>query len=264
MDTGSTRKAFGSEELIQSHIVLRFMDYIKTGLTSRELGCVWLLLLPISFCLGFAIWNSLANILCKSRVQGAVDSIVRRNAAMNNRSREGTWIDDRDLDGVDLFLYHEMLTHSLGLLKVVSTWFLLLVFFYGPVILLVLCVTSVYFSFLTGFGDVRFMAVLGALSLLWLLCFLPILCKSGIVGMYRALAEMCLSRPRCTVARAFLLSCGIVYALLLSFSPVASAWRWSLVATHSTRVLSVLASLRCEVEMESEIELGGEAEEGMI
>ncbi|CAM9094041.1 unnamed protein product [Ectocarpus sp. 6 AP-2014] len=59
-----------------------------------------------------------------------------------------------------------------------------------------------------------------------------------------ALKSLCVNQPRCRHVRAFLLATGTIYAVLLHLSPVPSKWAWSLIVTHSTRLLNVLVALR--------------------
>ncbi|CAM9391532.1 unnamed protein product [Ectocarpus sp. 4 AP-2014] len=58
------------------------------------------------------------------------------------------------------------------------------------------------------------------------------------------LKNLCVNQPRCRHVRAFLLATGTIYAVLLHLSPVPSKWAWSLIVTHSTRLLNVLVALR--------------------
>ncbi|CAN0552699.1 unnamed protein product, partial [Ectocarpus sp. 12 AP-2014] len=58
------------------------------------------------------------------------------------------------------------------------------------------------------------------------------------------LKNLCVNQPRCRHVRVFLLATGTIYAVLLHLSPVPSKWAWSLIVTHSTRLLNVLVALR--------------------
>ncbi|CAM9413025.1 unnamed protein product [Ectocarpus sp. 12 AP-2014] len=58
------------------------------------------------------------------------------------------------------------------------------------------------------------------------------------------LKNLCVNQPSCRHVRAFLLATGTIYAVLLHLSPVPSKWAWSLIVTHSTRLLNVLVALR--------------------
>ncbi|CAM9690885.1 unnamed protein product [Ectocarpus fasciculatus] len=58
------------------------------------------------------------------------------------------------------------------------------------------------------------------------------------------LKNLCVNQPKCRHVRTFLLARGTIYVVLLHLSPVPSKWAWSLIVTHSTRLLNVLVALQ--------------------
>ncbi|CAN0081839.1 unnamed protein product [Ectocarpus sp. 4 AP-2014] len=62
--------------------------------------------------------------------------------------------------------------------------------------------------------------------------------------LFSKLKDLCVNQPTSRPVRAFLLAGGTIYAVLLHLSPVPSKWTWSLIVTHSIRLLTVLVALR--------------------
>ncbi|CAM9368768.1 unnamed protein product [Ectocarpus sp. 8 AP-2014] len=60
--------------------------------------------------------------------------------------------------------------------------------------------------------------------------------------------HICTNQPRCRHVRVFLLATGTIYMVLLHVSDVPSKWTWSLIMTHSARLLSLLVALRGDNE----------------
>ncbi|CBJ25824.1 expressed unknown protein [Ectocarpus siliculosus] len=86
----------------------------------------------------------------------------------------------------------------------------------------------------------------------WTICLTHLLyrpfIKTAIYGRFFQWELICMTQPRCRHVRAFLLAGGMIYAVLLHLSPAPSKWTWSLIVTHSTRLLSLLIALRGDNE----------------
>eukprot|EP00903_Cladosiphon_okamuranus_P010708 g10120.t1 len=200
----------------------------------------------VVLCIGCGVWTGVSHSLCATRVQGAVNSIVSANASEIDRLGPVAWAGSLILDGVDLFSYHDVLSLSLNVLKVVSAWLLLQVLSLG----LTLCVVVYLLLAFTLACDPYWL--LAVLVPLWLAAYARVVYKYGIVGRTWKLGEMCRTQPFHSHVRPVLLVSSLVYAVILYLSPVPAAWYWSLIATHTARALLVLISLRRHSERAGE------------
>lgn len=132
------------------------------------------------------------------------------------------------LDGVDLFEYDYFQKRYIGDTDKLAG--------IGVPVLLRLSTVVVLFSF---FGES--LAIALAYIILQGKCFRP---RSDCGPILSKLKDLCVKQPRSRPTRAFLLTGGTIYAVLLHLSPVPSKWTWSLIITHSTRLLSLLVALR--------------------
>jgi len=202
---------------------------------------------PVVTCIGCAVWTGASHSLWTSRVRRAVDTIVSTNASEIGRVGPGSWADSLSLDRVDVFEYHDVITLSLYVLKVVSVWLLLQTLSLG-VTLCVVIYLLLAFSIQT---DVLW--VLGIFVALWLGCFFRLMYTCGVAERIWNLGEACRTRPFYARVRPVLLVANLLYAVLLYLSPVPSAWYWSLIAMHTARAVKVLASLRVRNEGAADI-----------
>eukprot|EP00752_Nemacystus_decipiens_P010687 g9518.t1 len=210
------------------------VDIIENQDVAR--GCF--LFPPVVLCIGCAVWTGVSHSVCAPRVQEAVDSIVSTNAIEIDRLGPVAWEDSLSLDEVDLFSYHDVLSLSLNVLKVVSAWLLLQALSLG----LTLCVVAYLLLAFTFASDAYWL--LAVFVPLWLATYVRVMYKYGIVGRTWKLGEACRTQPFHVHVRAILLVSSLVYAVLLYLSPVPAAWYWSLIATHTARAVLVLISLR--------------------
>lgn len=220
----------GAVEIVQNQDVAR--------------GCF--LFPPVVLCIGCAVWTGVSHSLLAPRVQVAVNNIVSANAIEINRLGPVAWADTLSLDGVDLFSYHDVLSLSLNVLKVVSAWLLLQVLSLG----LTLCVVVYLLLAFTFAVDAYWL--LAVFVPLWLGTYARLMYKYGIVGRTWKLGEACRTQPFHPHVRPMLLVSSLVYAVLLYLSPVPAAWYWSLIATHTARALLILISLRWQSERAAE------------
>lgn len=193
---------------------------------------------PVVVCIGCAVWTGVSHSLCTARVRRAVDTIVATNASEISRVGPGDWADSLSLDRVDVFEYHDVITLSLYVLKVVSVWLLWQTLSLG-VTLCVVIYLLLAFSIQT---DVLW--VLGIFVALWLGCYFRLMYTCRIVGRIWNLGEACRTRPFYRRVQPMLFVANLMYAVLLYLSPVPAVWYWCLIAMHTARALKVLASLR--------------------
>lgn len=210
---------------------------------------------PVVLCIGCAVWTGVSHSLCAPKVQGAVNSIVSTNASEIDRLGPVAWADSLSLDGVDLFSYHDVLSLSLNVLKVVSAWLLLQVLSLG----LTLCVVVYLLLAFSLASDAYWL--LAVFVPLWLATYARLMYKHGVVGRTWKLGEACRTQPFHSHVRPMLLVSSLVYAVLLYLSPVPAAWYWSLIATHTARAVLVLVSLRWQSERAGE---GGVVAEDLL
>lgn len=201
---------------------------------------------PVVLCIGCAVWTAVSHSICAPRAQGAVNSIVSTNASEIDRLGPVAWADSLSLDGVDLFSYHDVLSLSLNVLKVVSAWLLLQVLSLG----LTLCVVVYLLLAFSLASDAYWL--LAVFVPLWLGTYARVMYKYGVVGRTWKLGEACRTQPFHPHVQPMLLVSSLVYAVLLYLSPVPPAWYWSLIATHTARALTVLVSLRWQNERVTE------------
>lgn len=193
---------------------------------------------PVVICIGCAVWTGASHSLWTSRVRRAVETIVSINASEIGRVGPGSWADSLSLDRVDVFEYHDVITLSLYVLKVVSVWLLLQTLSLG----VTLCAVVYLLLAFSIQRDVLW--VLGIFVALWLGCFFRLMYTCGVAGRICTLAEACRTRPFYARVRPVLLVANLLYAVLLYLSPVPASWYWCLIAMHTARAVKVLASLR--------------------
>lgn len=210
------------------------VEIIKNQDVAR--GCF--LFPPVVLCIGCAVWTGVSHSIFAPRVQVAVNDIVSTNASEIERLGPVAWADPLSLDGVDLFSYHDVLSLSLNVLKVVSAWLLLQVLSLG----LTVCVVIYLLLAFSLASDAYWL--LAVFVPLWLLTYVRVMYKCGVVGRTWKLGEACRTQPFHSHVRPMLLISSLVYAVLLYLSPVPAGWYWSLIATHTARALLVLISLR--------------------
>lgn len=210
---------------------------------------------PVVICIGCAVWTGVSHLACAPRVQGAVNSIVSANAIEIDRLGPVAWADSLSLDDVDLFSYHDIVSLSLNVLKVVSAWLLLQVLSLG----LTLCVVVYLLLAFSLASDAYWL--LAVFVPLWLGTYARVMYKYGVVGRTWKLGEACRTQPFHSYVRPLLFVSSLVYAVLLYLSPVPTAWYWVLIATHTARALRVLISLRWQSERVTE---GGVVAEDLL
>lgn len=192
---------------------------------------------PVVICIGCAVWTGASHSLWTSRVRRAVGTIVSVNASEIGRLGPGSWADSLSLDRVDVFEYHDVITLSLYVLKVVSVWLLLQTLSLG----VTLCVV-IYL--LLAFSIQRdALWVLGIFVALWVGCFCRLLCTCGVAGRIWKLGEACRTRSFYARVRPVLLVANLLHAVLLYLSPVPAVLYWCLISMHTARAVKVLASL---------------------
>lgn len=220
-----------------------FVSAIKTAVENAD-GCfhfvgvgIWVAVL----CSGCAVWPGICHCLCASRVHRAVNKIKSTNARGFDRLEDGSPEGDLDLDGLDLYEYHDVVTITLNNSRVFFGWLLLLCFGIGWLF----CIVA---SFMLALPDPRsdpneLAVVIFVLSFSWLGWLTWLMHKYGVVGKIRKFGQAYRTQPFHVDVPALLLVSSAVYALFLCSSPAPSMWKWSLIATHTARVSKVLAFL---------------------
>ena len=223
--------------------------------SSGELARGWLMFLPVLLCIGCTLCTGVSHLVCPASSRAAVTNIESVNAHEMKRLGRGKWADSLGVDGLDLFEYHEVITAASYISKVISVWILVVCFvlllFFGAVLVLML-------SFHFPLGPTLCKAIAAYLLASFFTFFL-----CSVAGRVWKSAGTCRTQPFHSHARAWLLVPTSVYAVLLLYLSLApSTWRWSLIVTHTTRALKVLASLRGQEEVL--VETGGEDEGDML
>lgn len=195
----------------------------------------------VMVCCGRAMSMGVSHCLCKSRVHRAVNEIKSRNARDIDRLEDGSQETALDLDCLDLYEYHDVVTMAVINSRVILGLLLVLCFGMGWGFCL-----GLFFvlappgprSDPSGLAAVAFV-----LSCSWLAWFAWSMRKYGVVGKIRNCGEACRVQPFHVDAPALLLVPSVLYALFLCFFLAPSVWKWSLIATHTARVFKVLAFL---------------------
>ncbi|CAM9671117.1 unnamed protein product [Scytosiphon promiscuus] len=205
-------------EAVLSAIVL--MHAVKGVVTSSTLWQI-VELLPVVVCTKCGANEGLSQIH-PSYARRSVD-LVREMDRLRDDSSASS-----DLDGVDIFEYNDMVTLSLAPLS-----------YSGQLSLFLLWCVATNLPLAGGVWP-RWctVAVVGA----WCVC--SSYAVVTLLPRRPRLRKLFLTRPRCRRGRFLLLLSGVVYAVSLFCSPLPSWWMWSLIVTHTTRLLNVLVALR--------------------
>lgn len=220
----------------------------------------WIALwINVVLCTGCVVWTWLSHSICMFKAQGAVNKIKSIHEGEIDRLGCSRRAGSRGLDGIDLFEYHDVITISLNVSKVISLWLLFVFFWLGVLLLLVICLVLFPFNVFSGVGS-DFACTLSVSLCLWFVCYTRLIFSRGVIGRIVTFGEAFRFQPFHVDVRALLLVSSMVYSLLLFFSPVPPMWRWSLITMRTIRTLKVWASLRGQNEgvMEARGEVAGD------
>lgn len=202
---------------------------------------------PMLFCTGCVVWTGISHYVGTARVEGAVGQI--RAATMSETSRVrcvGPAGPLHNLDGVDMFEYHDITTMSLKVLKGVSVWLLFEVLSTPLVWLRFLVLVRTCRSWSWGMCESfpeGYLPLMCVTIILCFGCYARLLSNFGVFGQIRTLGEPCRTQVFYFRVQTWLSAGSIAYAALVYLSPVPSMWRWSLIVTHTARAFKVLDSL---------------------
>lgn len=218
-------------EAVLSAVV--FVYVVQVGVGNIE-GL--LLFVPVTLCIGCAGWTAVSHCIFALKVQGAVDTIVSKNASEIDLLEGGSSVDP--LRGVDLFEYHDLISMSLTNFEVVAVVCLFYLYFLATVAPLIVVVASVLWN-----GDDNDKAAF-VIFVVWLGVFVLLLYTSGVVGRIRKQGEPFRTQPFRHRVGALLLVSSMAYAILVYSSPAPFVWRLGLILTHMMRTFKVVSQLR--------------------
>ena len=190
---------------------------------------------------GCGTWTGVSHIFTY-RVQEAVHNIVTIHECETNRLGRSGRGDSRGLDDVNLFEYHDIVTIGLDVTAVFYLLFLCLLWWLGVCFWFGLCWVLLPFNLFSG-PNTTFWGVGGVGFIIWLGCYPWLIYKGGVVGKFRKFREACRTRPSYARVQTLILLSSILCAVVFNVPLVPSLWRWSLIATHTTRAIKVYASL---------------------
>lgn len=200
-------------------------------------------LFVVALGVGCGTWTGVSHIFTY-RVQEAVQTIVTIHECEINRLGRSGRADSRGLDGVNLFEYHDIVTIGLDVTAVFFLLFLCLLWWLGVCFWFGLCLVLVPgFNIPYGGVSTMFLGVFGVGFIIWLGCYRWLIYKGGVVGKFRKFREACRTRPSYARVRTLILLSSLLCAVVFNAPLVPSMWRWSLIATHTTRAIKVYASL---------------------
>lgn len=211
---------------------------------------LWPPILPlVVFCAVCAAWAVLSPFLCTSRAQAAVDNMKAVTESVGTSSlRRGRSAESLDLDGVDLFEYHDVTTMAVSDLTGVIAGVLLWVVLSPPMVLLyyvvvmMICTDWAWFT-CQSFSTNSLLLPMCVFFLLCLGCCSRVLYTTGVADQIIKLGEPCRTHPFSRHARAVVFAGSVLYAALVYLCPVPPMWRWGVIVTHTTRTLKVVYSL---------------------
>lgn len=147
-----------------------------------------------------------------------------------------------ELDGVNLFDFHEVVTTSVSILSGFLAWLLFQ---------LVSLAFSLPFAFLlvmSSIGASENLPVWLVFTALQLVASVRLFYALSVGDKFRKLEQSCRTQPSCKLVRAVLVLSSIAYAVVVCVSPAPPVWQWSLIVTHAARALKLLVSLRDQSE----------------
>jgi len=200
--------------------------------------------ISVVLCTACVVYTGLCGVICSSRVQNAVLKMKSDHESEIDLLEHGRRAGSRGLGGIDLFEYHDVISISLNVSKVISCWLLFIVFVLGCCLLLIVNLLLFPFSFSSSkFNDgISVVAFLTSVCL-WFVYYVRLIYSRGVIGRIMAFREECRSHPFHAHVQALLLMSSIAYAIFLYFSHISYSWFWSLILVRIVRMLKVWVDL---------------------